>query len=132
MALILASALAPGKLLAGAVDQVVGLAAGTADGGGVGFYAALADEAVGVEAAVEGDDFDGESLFGEEGDGLFGGVGSGGVGVEVDYYVGGVAAEEADLLLGESGSAGGDYVLDAAHVDGDAVHLAFDEEGELH
>ena len=35
----------------------------------------LADEAVGVEAAFEGDDFDFEVFFGEEGDGFFCGGG---------------------------------------------------------
>ncbi len=64
-----------GKHLPGALDEVVGLAARAANGRGVGLDAALADEAVGVEAAFEGDDLDGEALFGEQGDGLFGGVG---------------------------------------------------------
>ena len=73
-----------GEHLPGALDEVVGLAARAAHGRGVGLDAALADEAVGVEAAVEGDDLDGEALFGEQGDGFFGGVGAGGVGIEVD------------------------------------------------
>jgi len=42
-----------------------------------------------------------------------------------------VAAEHGHLLLSESGSAGGNHVLDAAEKDGDAVHLALNEEGEL-
>ena len=121
-----------GEHLAGALDEELGLAARFADGGFVGIDSALADEAVGVEAAVEGDDLDCEALFREQGDGFFGGVGAGGVGVEVDDDVGGVAAQHGDLLLGEGGSAGGDDVLNAAKEDGDAVHLAFDEEGKLH
>ncbi len=75
--------------------------------------------------------FDVEVLFGEERDGFFGGGGAGGVGVEVDDDALGEAAEEADLHLGEGGAGGGDDVVDAGHVDGDAVHLAFDEEGEV-
>ncbi len=39
--------------------------------------------------------------------------------------------EQADLRLGEGGAGGGEDVVDAGHVDGDAVHLAFDEEGEV-
>ena len=91
----------------------------------------LADEAVGVEAAFERDDLDLEALFGEQGDGFLGGGGAGGVGVEVDDDALGEAAEEADLRLGEGGAGGGEDVVDAGHVDGDAVHLAFDEEGEV-
>ncbi len=56
---------------------------------------------------------------------------AGGVGVEVDDDAFGEAAEETDLHLGEGGAGGGDDVLYAGHVDGDAVHLAFDEEGEV-
>ena len=122
---------AGGEELAGAVDEVVGVALGAAEGGHVGLHAALADEAVGVEAALEGDDLDLEALFGEQGDGLFGGVGAGEVGVEVDDDAVGEAGEEADLVLGEGGAGGGEDVADAGHVDGDAVHLAFDEEGEV-
>ena len=80
----MASAVRRGEELAGAVDEVVGVALGAAEGGHVGLDALLADEAVGVEAAFEGDDFDVEVFFGEQGDGFFCGVGSGGVGVEVD------------------------------------------------
>ena len=47
---------AAGEVLAGAVDEVVGVALGGAEGGHVGLDAVLADEAVGVEAAFEGDD----------------------------------------------------------------------------
>ena len=54
---------AGGEELAGAVDEVVGVALGAAKGGHVGLDAALADEAVGVEAAFEGDDLDLEVLL---------------------------------------------------------------------
>ena len=118
-----------GEELAGALDEVVGLAAGAFDGLHVGLKAAFANEAVRIEAVVECDDLDGEALFREQGDGLFRGVGTGGIGIEVDDDVGGVALENVDLLLGEGGSAGGDDVMDAAQVDGDAVHLAFNEKG---
>ena len=128
MALTFWSALAH---LAGALDEEVGLAARIADGGGVDFDAALADEAVGIEAAIEGDDLDVEAFFGEQSNGFFGGVAACGVGIEVDDDIGGVAAEHGHLLLSESGSAGGNHVLDAAEKDGDAVHLALNEEGEL-
>ncbi len=47
---------AAGEAVAGAVDEVVGVALGVAEGGHVGLDALLADEAVGVEAAFEGDD----------------------------------------------------------------------------
>jgi len=41
-----------GEHLTGALDEEVGLAARIADGGRVGFHAALADEAVWVEASI--------------------------------------------------------------------------------
>ena len=78
--------------MAGAVDQVVLMTPGSAEGGGVGVGAALANIAVGIEAAFEGEDVDLEALFGEKRDGFFGGVGAGGVGIEVDDDAGGVAA----------------------------------------
>ena len=127
----MASAVRAGEQLAGAVDEVVGVALGVAQRGHVGLDAVLADEAVGVEAAFEGDDLDVEVFFGEQGDGFFCGGDAGGVGVEVDDDAFGEAAEQADLRLGEGGAGGGDDVLNAGHVDGDAVHLAFDEEGEV-
>jgi hypothetical protein len=121
---------AAGELFAGVVDEEVGVAFGVAERGHVGLDALLAEEAVGVEAAFEGDDLDFEVLFGEERDGFFCGGDAGGVGVEVDDDALGEAAEEADLHLGEGGAGGGDDVLNSGHVDGDAVHLAFDEESE--
>ena len=58
-------------------------------------------------------------------------IGAGGVGVEVDDDVFGEAAEQAHLRFGEGGAGGGDDVVDAGHEDGDAVHLAFDEQREV-
>ena len=121
-----------GKGCPSALDKVIGLAPRAADCRRVGLHTALADVAVGVEAAVEGDDFDVEALLGEQGDGFFRGVGAGGVGIEVDDDLRGVALENGHLLLGESRAAGGDHVLNAAQEDRDAVHLAFDQQGKLH
>ena len=121
---------AAGELFAGAVDEVVGVAFGVAKGGHVRLDALLADEAVGIEAAFEGDDLYFEVLFGEEGNGFFGGGGAGGVGIEVDDDALGEAAEEANLHLGEGGAGGREDVFDSGHIDRDAVHLAFDEERE--
>ncbi len=56
---------------------------------------------------------------------------AGGVGVEVDHDLRGVALEDGHLLLGKGRSAGGDHVLNAAQKDGDAIHLALDEQGKL-
>ena len=121
-----------GKRLPGALDQVIGLPARAAQRRRVGLHAALADVAVGVETAVEGDDLDVEALFGEQGNGLFGGIGAGGVGIEVDHHLRGVALENRHLLLGKGRSAGGDHVLNAAQKDRDAVHLALDQQRKLH
>ena len=75
---------AAGEVFAGVVDEVVGVSLGIAQRGHVGLDALLADEAVGVEAALEGDDLYFEVLFGEQRDGFFCGGDAGGVGVEVD------------------------------------------------
>ena len=56
---------------------------------------------------------------------------AGGVGIEVDDDAARCGAENGDLLLGKGGAAGGDHVLNAAQEDGDAVHLALDEQGKL-
>jgi len=72
MALTFWSALAPGNIWRRALDEAVGnwrresrMAAV------VDFDAALADEAVGIEAAIEGDDLDVEAFFGEQSNGFF-------------------------------------------------------------
>ncbi len=122
---------ARGEELAGAVDEVVGVAFGFAQRRAVSLDAVLADEAVGIEAAFERDDLDVEVLFGEQGDGFFGCGCAGGVGIEVDDDALGEAAEEADLSFSEGGAGGGDYVMNSGHVDGDAIHLAFDQDGEV-
>ena len=84
--------IARGKELAGALDEVILILGRGAESFSVGAGAALADVAVGIEAAFEGEHADFEAFFGEQGDGFFGGVGAGGVGIEVDDDAGGVAA----------------------------------------
>ena len=81
------------KHLPRAFNQVVGLAARAANSRRVCLNAALANVPVRIEAAFEGNDLDGKALFGQQRDRLLGGVGSGGVRIEVDHDVGGVAAE---------------------------------------
>ena len=74
----------------------------------VGVNTALANIAIGVETVVERNELDGEAFFSEQGDGFGSGILAGVVGVEVGEDLRGVALENGDLLLGESGSAGGD------------------------
>ena len=84
-----------GKHLPRPLDQVVGLAARAANRLRIGLDATLANIAVGVEAAVEGHDLDRETLLGQQRDRLLGGIGSGGVGIEVDHHVRGVPLAES-------------------------------------
>ena len=100
-----------------------------AEGFSVGAGTAFADVAVGVEAALEGEDAHFKTFLRQKGDGFFGGVSAGRVGIEVNDDAGGVAAQQARLRFSESGAAGGDDVGDAGEEDGDAVHLALDEDG---
>ena len=57
---------------------------------------------VGIEAAIEGDDFDSEPLLSEQGNRLFRGIRAGRVGIEIDDHVRRVPPENRHLLLGES------------------------------
>jgi len=116
------------KEAAGALDQVVLILGRGAEGFSVSAGTAFANVTIGIEAAFEGEDADFEAFLGEEGDGFFGGVGSGRIGIEVDDDAGGVAAQQARLRFSECGAAGGDDVGDAGEENGDAVHLALDED----
>jgi hypothetical protein len=58
-----------------------------------------------------------------------GGAGSGGVGVEIDDDVLGKSPEQFRLDLGEGRARTGDHVVKSGGVDGDAIHLAFDQDG---
>ena len=118
---------ASGELFAGAVDEVVGVALRIAESCHVLLDAVFADEAVWVEAAFERDDLYLEVLFGEESDGFFCGCGTSGVGIEVDDDAFGEAAEKANLHLGEGSAGRSKDTFDSCHVDGDAVHLTFNE-----
>ena len=82
---------------------------------------------VGVVAIGEEDDADVHAFGEEEVDGTEGGLDASGVAVVEDGDVGGVALDEAYLLDGEAGAAGGYGVLDAGLVHGDDVDVAFDE-----
>ncbi len=94
----------------------------------VGGGSLAADEEIGIVALLEGDDADLEILADEQGERALGGGGSGGVGIEVDHNFFAEAGEQAGLRLGEGGAAGGDDVVVSGVEDGDAVHLAFDED----
>ena len=110
-----------------AADEEIGVAGSAVDERDVGGDALLADELVGVEAVGKGEDANVEAVFDQGGDCFFRGIEAGAVGVEVEDNGFGEAAEQADLVLGEGGAGGGDDALQAAHEDGDAVHLAFDQ-----
>ncbi len=107
------------------------MAPGAFDGGHVVLDAALANKAVGIEPSLEGHHLDLKILFREQGNRLFGGVRARGIGVKVNEKPLGVAAEQPDLHLGKGRSAGRKHVLDARHVGGDAVHLAFHQQGKV-
>ena len=83
---------------------------------------------IGIEALLESDDADLEILADQQGERTLGGGGSGGVGIEIDDNFLAEAGEQAGLRLGEGGAAGGDDVVESGIEDGDAVHLAFDED----
>jgi hypothetical protein len=86
---------AAGKEAAGALDEVVPKLGRGAEGFSVGAGATLADVAIGIEAAFEGEDAHFKTFLRQKRDGFFGGVGAGRIGIEVDDDAGGVAAEQA-------------------------------------
>ena len=80
------------------------MAFGGAERGHVGLDSLLADEAIGIETAFEGDDLDLEAFLGQQRDAALGCGCAGCIGVEVDDRALGEAAEETNLHLGEGGS----------------------------
>ena len=120
---------ADGKLRACALDQVVEVFLRVAQGLTVGVLAFAADVEVGIESLLEGEDLDLEFFFDEQAQSTLGGLCSGRVGVEVHDYILAEAAEQLGLQLGEGGTGAGDDILESGGEDGDAIHLAFDEDG---
>ena len=94
----------------------------------VGGGSLAAHEEIGIEALLKGDDADLEIFADEQGERTLGGGGSGSVGIEIDDNFFAEAGEQAGLRLGEGGAAGGDDVVVSGVEDGDAIHLAFDED----
>ena len=125
----LALGAAHGELRAGALDQVVEIFLRVLERFAVGVFAFAADVEVGIESLLEGEHFDGEFFFDQQAEGAFGGFRSGGVGIEIHDNVLAEAAEQLGLQLGEGGAGTGDHVVKSGGVDGDAIHLAFDEDG---
>ncbi len=120
-----------GEELTRTLDQVVRVAPRPAQGRSVGGDALFADEAVRVQAAVKRSDLHVEVLRGQQADGFFGGGRARGVGIEVDEDAFGEAGDLAHLHFREGRAGDGKHVVDAGHVHGDAVHLAFDEDDEV-
>ena len=83
--------------------------------------------AVGVLAVGKEDAADVHALGEEEVDGTEGGLDTGGIAITEHGDVGGVAFNEAYLLGGERGAAGGHGILDTRLVHGDDVDVALDE-----
>ena len=126
---LLAVSAAHGELRAGALDQVVEIFLRVAQGFAVGVFAFAADVEVGIESLFESEDLDLKLFFDQQADGALSGFGSGGVGIEVHDDVLTEAAEQLGLQLGESGAGAGDDVMKSGGEDGNAIHLAFDQDG---
>ena len=122
---------ADGELGAGALDQVVEIFLRVAQSVAVSVFAFAADVEIGIESLLEGEDFDLEFFFDQQAQGTFGGFGAGGVGVEVDDDVLAEAPEQLGLQFGEGGAGTGNHIVESGGEDGDAIHLAFDEDGVI-
>ena len=124
----LAFSAAHGELRAGALDEVIEIFLRSLQRRGVGVFAFAADVEVGIESLLEGEHLDLKFLFHQQAESALGGLGSGRVGIEVHDYVLAETAEQLGLQLGEGGAGTGDHVVKSGGVDGDAIHLAFDQD----
>ena len=109
------------------VEGGLGLVEVRSEGGGAG----AAEEGVGVVALGEGGNVYGESGRDEGVHGAEGGFLSGGVAIEDEGDGVGAAFEDAGMILGNSGSLGGDGVGIASEMAANDVDLAFAKEGIL-
>ena len=119
------------ELRAGPLDEVVEIFLRVAERFAVGVFAFAADVEIGIESLLERQHFDLEFFFDQQADGALGGFGSGGVGIEIHDYILAEASEQLGLQFGEGGAGTGDDIVESGGVDGDAIHLAFDEDGVI-
>ena len=110
-------------------DQVGKIGLGMTKSFSVGIFALAANIEIRVEARFEGQHLDLKFLFDQQAQGTLGGLRSRSIGIKVHHDVLAEPPEQLGLDLGESGTGAGNHVLETSGVDGDAVHLAFDDDG---
>ncbi len=125
--LLFAFAGADGKLCAGSLDEVVKIFLRILQRRGVGVFPFAADVEIGIETLFERQHFDLKLFFHQQSQGAVGGFRAGCVGIEVDDDILAEAAEQLGLQLGEGSTGTGNDVVKSGGVDGDAIHLAFDQ-----
>ncbi len=118
-----------GKLRPRPFDQIVEIFLRILERGAIGFFALAANVEIGIEALFEGQNFYGEFFFDQQAEGAFGGLRSGRIGIEIHNRILAEAPEQLGLQFGEGGAGTGDHVLESGGVDGDAIHLTFDQDG---
>ena len=83
----------------------------------------------GSKPLLESQNLDLEFLFNQQAESAFGRLRAGGVGIEIHYDILSKASEQLGLQFGKRRTGTGDYILKSGGEDGDAVHLAFDQNG---
>ncbi len=122
---------ANGELVLGALDQVIEITLRVFERLAVSIFTFAADEEIRVEAGFQSQHFDLEFFFDQKTQGALGGLGTGGVGIEIHDNVLAEAAQQPGLEFGEGGSGTGDHVVKASRVDRNAIHLALDQDGVI-
>ncbi len=127
--LLFALGTAHGKLGAGAFDQVVEIFLRGLQRGGVGVFAFAADVEIGIETLLEGKHSNVKFFLHEETQRALRGLCSGCIRIEVDDNVLGESSQEFCLQLRERSPGTGDHIVKSGGIDGNAIHLAFDQDG---
>ena len=116
---------------AGAVDQVIRMPACFAQRFSIRADAAFANIPVRVEAVFERHDTHLEAFLGQHRNRFFSRIRAGSIGIKIDDDARDIAAQQTYLVFSESRAAGSEHVGDAGRKDGDAVHLALDQQREI-
>ena len=114
-----------------AVDQIVEILLRTAQRLAVSLFALAADIEIGIEALLQRQNFNLEFFFDQQAQRALGGFGAGGIGIKVHHDILAEAAQQFRLHLGKGRAGAGDDVVKSGGVNGNAIHLAFDQNGVI-
>ena len=124
----LPSPLRTGNCATGALDQIIEIFLRMPQGLAVSVFALAANVEIGIEALLEREHFDLKFFLDQQAQSALRGFGSRRIGIEIDHDILAEASEQLGLDLGKGRAGAGDDVVKSGSVDGDAIHLAFDQD----